>query len=138
MTATAAPERQPPLLSTKLFVPHTRQTIVPRPRLPLQVLPPEGHDDVVEADSPRPVALEEVVVTGWGREAGWLAGRTPCHRIVHFPGGATPGRPGEIVAVRIERALAHSLLGSEPLPAGLSAAPRPPWSGASLASPPRP
>ena len=33
MTATAAPERQPPLLATKFFVPRTRQTIVPRPQL---------------------------------------------------------------------------------------------------------
>lgn len=74
-----------------------------------------------ELNEGRVGAVEEVVVTGWGREPGWLAGRTPCHRIVHFPAGATPARPGEIVTLRLERALAHSLLGSEPLPSGASA-----------------
>jgi tRNA A37 methylthiotransferase MiaB len=68
-----------------------------------------------ELNEERVGAVEEVVVTGWGREAGWLSGRTPCHRIVHFPGGSRPARPGSILRVPITRALAHSLVGGEPL-----------------------
>jgi hypothetical protein len=33
---------------------------------------------------------------------------------VHFPAAARAPRPGELVEVRIERALAHSLLGAPP------------------------
>jgi len=90
-----------------------------------------------ELNEERVGSVEEVVVTGWGRETGWLAGRTPCHRIVHFPAGPTPARPGEIVTIRLERALAHSLLGSEPIP-GATALPGPDPSGPVPPSPPGP
>ncbi len=57
-------------------------------------------------------STQRVVVTGPGRDAGTWSGRTPCHRIVHFPhGGADEILPGQLAAVRIERALPHSLLG---------------------------
>ncbi len=54
----------------------------------------------------------EVLVTGWGKRPGTQTGRTPCHRVAHFPldgGSAIP--VGEIVPVRIEQALPHSLIG---------------------------
>lgn len=57
----------------------------------------------------------EVLVTGWGKLAGTLSGRTPCHRIVHFPVGEGQGADrytiGQLVKVRIERAMTHSLQG---------------------------
>jgi tRNA-2-methylthio-N6-dimethylallyladenosine synthase len=53
----------------------------------------------------------EVLVTGWGRGEGQQTGRTACHRIVLFPAGARPARAGELVAVRIDGAQHHSLLG---------------------------
>jgi len=55
----------------------------------------------------------EVLVTGWGREPGKLTGRTPCHRIVHFSSFAETVRPGALVELEIEHALAHSLLGRQ-------------------------
>jgi tRNA-2-methylthio-N6-dimethylallyladenosine synthase len=51
------------------------------------------------------------LVTGWGREEGQQTGRTACHRVVCFPAGAKPARAGELVSLRIEGALHHSLLG---------------------------
>jgi tRNA-2-methylthio-N6-dimethylallyladenosine synthase len=54
----------------------------------------------------------EVLVTGFGREPGTLAGRTSCHRIVHFPVGDRAPHAGSLVRVRIDRAHAHSLSGS--------------------------
>jgi tRNA-2-methylthio-N6-dimethylallyladenosine synthase len=51
----------------------------------------------------------DVVVTGWGREAGMQMGRTPCHRIVHFATGPAPADLGSVTRVRIEGALSHSL-----------------------------
>lgn len=54
----------------------------------------------------------DVVVTSWGKRPGTQTGRTPCHRIVHFPYGAEPRELGTLTRVRIERALSHSLLGS--------------------------
>ena len=54
----------------------------------------------------------EVIVTGWGKEAGFQTGRTPCHRLVHFQAGEDPVEPGETTGVRIERATPHSLVGS--------------------------
>lgn len=53
----------------------------------------------------------EVLVTGWGRQPGRQTGRTSCNRVVHFAAGPTPAAPGEIVTVRIESGLPHSLLG---------------------------
>ena len=70
-----------------------------------------------ELNEERIGAVEEVLVTGWGREPGWLAGRTPCHRIVHFPAGPDPARPGAILRVPIQHALPHRLVGAEPLAA---------------------
>jgi len=54
----------------------------------------------------------DVLVTGWGRGERQQTGRTACHRIVLFPAGTQPARAGELVAVRIDGALHHSLLGS--------------------------
>jgi tRNA-2-methylthio-N6-dimethylallyladenosine synthase len=53
----------------------------------------------------------DVLVTGWGREPATQSGRTPCHRIVHFPvedGGSPLGR---VVPVLIERGNPNSLVG---------------------------
>jgi tRNA-2-methylthio-N6-dimethylallyladenosine synthase len=54
----------------------------------------------------------DVLITGPGREPESCTGRTPCHRIVHFP--IPEDRPplGALTPVRIERALPHSLLGA--------------------------
>lgn len=52
-----------------------------------------------------------VLVTGPGRTAATWNGRTPCHRIVHFPEAGETVRPGRLTDVRIERALPHSLIG---------------------------
>ena len=53
----------------------------------------------------------EVIVTGWGREAGFLTGRTPCHRMVNFAGGPQPPALGTIVPVDVIEAFPHSLVG---------------------------
>ena len=52
----------------------------------------------------------EVLVTGWGKQPGTQTGRTACHRIVHFPADPDPVPLGQLTSVRIESALAHSLL----------------------------
>ncbi len=55
----------------------------------------------------------EVLVTGWGKRPGTQSGRTPCHRVVNFPlDGREPAASGDLIRVRIEQALSHSLLGS--------------------------
>jgi tRNA-2-methylthio-N6-dimethylallyladenosine synthase len=53
----------------------------------------------------------DVVVTGWGKQPGTQTGRTPCHRIVHFPTASDPVPLGAVTRVRIGSALSHSLLG---------------------------
>ncbi|HEX3531255.1 MAG TPA: tRNA (N6-isopentenyl adenosine(37)-C2)-methylthiotransferase MiaB [Thermoanaerobaculia bacterium] len=53
----------------------------------------------------------DVVVTGWGKQAGTQTGRTPCHRIVNFQVGAEPVPLGDVTRVRIASALSYSLLG---------------------------
>jgi tRNA-2-methylthio-N6-dimethylallyladenosine synthase len=53
----------------------------------------------------------EVLVTGRGRQAGVLAGRTSCHRIVHFVARDGAARPGDLVRARIRGAMGHSLMG---------------------------
>jgi tRNA-2-methylthio-N6-dimethylallyladenosine synthase len=53
----------------------------------------------------------EVVITGWGREAGQQTGRTPCHRAVSFPAGDAPADLGSLIRVRVEQGHAFSLLG---------------------------
>lgn len=62
----------------------------------------------------------EVIVTGWGKQAGTQTGRTPCHRVIHFPIGDEPVSLGSVTRVQVEAALPHSLLGrrvSLPVPA---------------------
>lgn len=49
----------------------------------------------------------EVLVTGLGKVAGTVIGRTPCHRVVNF--SSTAARPGALVDVVIKAALPHSL-----------------------------
>lgn len=59
----------------------------------------------------------EVLVTGWGKQEGHQMGRTPCHRIIHFPvgseqrngGGALP--LGSLAEVEILHGGPHSLQG---------------------------
>ena len=53
----------------------------------------------------------DVLVTGWSKHPGTQSGRTTCHRIVHFPAGEVPAAPGSISRVRVDTALAHSLVG---------------------------
>ncbi|HSK77505.1 MAG TPA: tRNA (N6-isopentenyl adenosine(37)-C2)-methylthiotransferase MiaB [Thermoanaerobaculia bacterium] len=62
----------------------------------------------------------EVIVTGWGKQAGTQTGRTPCHRVIHFAMGDDPAPLGSVTRVQVEAALPHSLLGrrvSVPVPA---------------------
>jgi tRNA-2-methylthio-N6-dimethylallyladenosine synthase len=53
----------------------------------------------------------DVVVTGWGKQPGTQSGRTPCHRIVHFPADSAAAPLGSIARVQVTSALPHSLLG---------------------------
>ncbi|MGH9382228.1 MAG: tRNA (N6-isopentenyl adenosine(37)-C2)-methylthiotransferase MiaB [Thermoanaerobaculia bacterium] len=53
----------------------------------------------------------DVLVTGWGREPETLIGRTPCHRVIHFPFPSRPLLPGTTTAVQVTEALPHSLRG---------------------------
>lgn len=53
-----------------------------------------------------------VLITGNGSEPGAFAGRTTCHRVVHFQSAAHEARPlGTITPIVIEKAYPHSLLG---------------------------
>jgi len=66
---------------------------------------------LTEGFSKRPAAVP--AAEGSGKQ--WM-GRTPGNKIVHFcdagpRASADPIRPGRVVPVRIERALAHSLWG---------------------------
>jgi tRNA-2-methylthio-N6-dimethylallyladenosine synthase len=54
----------------------------------------------------------DVLITGPGREPESCVGRTPCHRVVHFPLPESQPSMGSLTPVRIERALPHSLLGA--------------------------
>ena len=53
----------------------------------------------------------EILVTGWGKKPGTQVGRTSCHRMVHFQTGSEPAMLGQTTRVRVQSALAHSLLG---------------------------
>lgn len=54
----------------------------------------------------------EVLVTGWGKRPGTQTGRTPCHRLVHFPlDGLEAVDTGGMARVKVEEALSHSLIG---------------------------
>ena len=54
----------------------------------------------------------DVLVTGWGKQAGFQTGRTSCHRIVHFDSRVDPIPLGSITRVQIDGAFPHSLLAS--------------------------
>ena len=55
-----------------------------------------------------------VLVTGGGNKPGAFAGRTTCHRIVHFQSSDLEVQPlGTITPVIIEKANPHSLMGRE-------------------------
>ena len=57
-------------------------------------------------------SVQEILVTGFGKRAGELSGRTPCHRIVHFATNPDVSiRLGELVDVKITRAMPNSLAG---------------------------
>jgi tRNA-2-methylthio-N6-dimethylallyladenosine synthase len=53
----------------------------------------------------------EVLVEGESKVAGRLSGRTAHHRLVHFP-ATDPELIGQYVPVRVDQALAHSLVGT--------------------------
>ncbi|HLE83030.1 MAG TPA: tRNA (N6-isopentenyl adenosine(37)-C2)-methylthiotransferase MiaB [Thermoanaerobaculia bacterium] len=53
----------------------------------------------------------EVIVTGWGKEAGCQTGRTTCHRLVNFAAGEAPAKLGSVVEVLVEESYPHSLVG---------------------------
>ncbi|HXO18480.1 MAG TPA: tRNA (N6-isopentenyl adenosine(37)-C2)-methylthiotransferase MiaB [Thermoanaerobaculia bacterium] len=53
----------------------------------------------------------EVLVTGWGKQAGMQMGRSSCNRIVHFPGVDRPTPLGTMTWVQVETAFPHSLIG---------------------------
>ena len=53
----------------------------------------------------------DLLVTGWSRRPGHRAGRTDCHRIVHFPVCDEPVRAGTLIRIRTLEAYDHSLLG---------------------------
>jgi tRNA-2-methylthio-N6-dimethylallyladenosine synthase len=52
----------------------------------------------------------DIVVTGWGKQPGSQMGRTPCHRIVHFPSDPDPVSLGSVTRVQVTAALSNSLL----------------------------
>jgi tRNA-2-methylthio-N6-dimethylallyladenosine synthase len=65
----------------------------------------------------------DVLITGFGKAPGRFAGRTSCHRIVHFEAAAKAGalRPGSLTRVQIVRSQPHSLMGElRPLAAGVA------------------
>ena len=53
----------------------------------------------------------DVLVTGWGRQPSTQSGRTPCHRIVHFPVEGAGIPLGQVVPVLVERGNPNSLIG---------------------------
>ena len=53
----------------------------------------------------------DVLVTGWGKEAGTQTGRTTCHRLLHFTYGEQPTALGKMARVQVEKAFPHSLVG---------------------------
>ena len=99
----------------------------PRPGTPAPRLPDRVDDETGSRRLAELLSLQEriqrdlneglvgsrmpVLVTGWGSEPGSLAGRTTCHRIVHFPSDQEQPPLGGITSVVIERANPHSLIG---------------------------
>ncbi len=53
----------------------------------------------------------DVLVTGWGRQPATQSGRTPCHRIVHFPVEGAGTTLGQVLPIVIERGNPNSLMG---------------------------
>ncbi len=53
----------------------------------------------------------DLLVTGWSRRPGYQAGRTDCHRIVHFPVPEEPLQAGTLTRIRALEAYDHSLRG---------------------------
>ncbi len=53
----------------------------------------------------------DLLVTGWSRRPGYQAGRTDCHRIVHFPVEGAPIQAGTLARILTLEAYDHSLLG---------------------------
>jgi tRNA-2-methylthio-N6-dimethylallyladenosine synthase len=58
----------------------------------------------------------EALVTGASRQAGYLAARTSCHRVVHFAADGEAVPIGSLVPVRVRVASAHSLLADRVMP----------------------
>lgn len=71
-----------------------------------------GLQEVIQKELNTGLVGEEidVVVTGWGKQPGSQMGRTPCHRIVHFPADPKPADLGSVTRIQVTGALAHSLL----------------------------
>ena len=53
----------------------------------------------------------QTLVTNWGKRPGTQTGRTPCHRLIHFPYGDAPFELGTTTPVTVEQGLPHSLIG---------------------------
>ena len=53
----------------------------------------------------------DTLVTSWGKRPGTQTGRTPCHRLIHFPYGEAPFELGSTTSVVVEEGLPHSLIG---------------------------
>ncbi len=53
----------------------------------------------------------DTLVTNWGKRPGTQTGRTPCHRLIHFPYGDAPFELGSTTQVTVEEGLPHSLVG---------------------------
>lgn len=53
----------------------------------------------------------ETLVTQWGKRPGTQTGRTPHHRLIHFPYGDSPIELGSTTRVVVEQGLPHSLIG---------------------------
>lgn len=53
----------------------------------------------------------DTLVTNWGKRPGTQTGRTPCHRLIHFPYGDSPFELGSTARIVVEQGLPHSLIG---------------------------
>ena len=92
------------------------------PRLKVPAVPDQVADQRLQASSPsRTASNTHQSEPGWpslrgpgdqlGKQPGTQTGRTPCHRLIHFPYGDAPLPLGQITRVRVERGLHHSLVG---------------------------
>lgn len=98
--------------------PRLPETAVPRPiadqRLKRLFALQEGIQQELNAELVG--SSQEVLITGWGKEAGSQTGRTACHRVVHFEHDDPPAALGTLTRVCIEHALPHSLRGCRVTP----------------------